>query len=148
MTRIDPMIETIRSIILDFQETRLETGVPRRLRIETVHGKAAVCIGVRRSGKSTYMFQVIRRLLDGGVPRQNILSRETLSLLPPGITAENRPTSHVRLPCMGSRSYVLNEQLTRLTPFSQIYQPGLSWRTKDAKGAKINQVIKTLLTAI
>jgi len=67
------MIETIKSIILDFQETRLETGVPRRLRIETVHGKAAVCIGVRRSGKSTYMFQVIQRLLDGGVLRQNIL---------------------------------------------------------------------------
>ena len=67
------MIETIKSIILDFQETRLETGVPRRLRIEAVHGKAAVCIGVRRSGKSTYMFQVIQRLLDGGVPRQNIL---------------------------------------------------------------------------
>lgn len=67
------MIETIKSIILDFQETRLETGVSRRLRIETVHGKAAVCIGVRRSGKSTYMFQVIQRLLAGGVPRQNIL---------------------------------------------------------------------------
>ena len=67
------MIETIKSIILDFQETRLEIGAPRRLRIETVHGKAAVCIGVRRSGKSTYMFQVIQRLLDGGVPRQNIL---------------------------------------------------------------------------
>ena len=47
------MIETIKSIILDFQESRLETGVPRRLRIETVPGKAAVCIGVRRSGKST-----------------------------------------------------------------------------------------------
>ena len=67
------MIETIKSIILDFQETRLETGVPRRLRIEAVHGKAAVCIGVRRSGKSTYLFQIIQRLWDGGVPRQNIL---------------------------------------------------------------------------
>ncbi len=31
------MIETIKSIILDFLESRLETGVPRRLRIETVH---------------------------------------------------------------------------------------------------------------
>ncbi|HWR20720.1 MAG TPA: ATP-binding protein [Verrucomicrobiae bacterium] len=67
------MLETIKSIILDFQDARLETGVPRHVRIETVHGKAAVCIGVRRSGKSTYMFQVIQRLLDGGVPRQNIL---------------------------------------------------------------------------
>jgi hypothetical protein len=67
------MIETIKSIILDFQETRLETGVPRRLRIETVHGKATVLIGVRRSGKSTCMFQMIQRLLDRGVSRQNIL---------------------------------------------------------------------------
>ena len=67
------MIETIKSIILDFQEMRLETGIPRRLRIDTVRGKAAVCIGVRRGGKSTYMFQVIQRLLDSGIPRQNIL---------------------------------------------------------------------------
>ncbi|MEK7477531.1 MAG: ATP-binding protein [Candidatus Coatesbacteria bacterium] len=67
------MVETVRAIILDFQEARLETGVPRALRIETIRGKAAVCIGVRRSGKSTYMFQMIRRLLDGGVPRESIL---------------------------------------------------------------------------
>lgn len=67
------MIETIKSIILDFQEVRLETGVPRRIRIETVRGKAAVCIGVRRSGKSTYLFQIIQRLKDSGVPRENIL---------------------------------------------------------------------------
>lgn len=67
------MIETIKSIILDFQETKLETGVPRHLRIETVHGKASVCIGVRRGGKSTYMSQIVKQLLDSGVPRQNIL---------------------------------------------------------------------------
>jgi predicted AAA+ superfamily ATPase len=67
------MIETIRSIILDFQEAQPETGVPRRLHIEAVRAKAAVCIGVRRSGKSTYLFQVIQRLKDSGVPRENIL---------------------------------------------------------------------------
>lgn len=67
------MIETIKSIILDFQEAGLETGVPRRLRIEVVSGKATVCIGVRRGGKSTYLFQVIQRLLDGGAARENIL---------------------------------------------------------------------------
>ncbi len=67
------MIETIKSIILDFQELSLETGIPRRLRIDVVPGKATVCIGVRRSGKSTYLYQVIQRLLDDGVPRENIL---------------------------------------------------------------------------
>ena len=67
------MIETIKSIILDYQEVELETGVPRRLRIDTVPSKATVCIGVRRSGKSTYLFQLMDRLLTEGVPRQNIL---------------------------------------------------------------------------
>ena len=74
MTADSTMIETIKSIILDFQETHQETGVPRRLKISTVRGKAAVCIGVRRGGKSTYLSQVIQRLLEVGVSRQNILS--------------------------------------------------------------------------
>ena len=51
----------------------MDTGVPRRVRIETIPGKATVCIGVRRSGKSTYLCQVIKRLLDRGVQGQNIL---------------------------------------------------------------------------
>lgn len=67
------MIETIRSLILDFQESTLETGTPRRVHIESVPGKAAVCIGVRRCGKSTYMFQVMERLLGRGILRENIL---------------------------------------------------------------------------
>jgi hypothetical protein len=67
------MLETIKSIILDSQEARPDTGVPRRLRIETVPGKATVCIGVRRSGKSTYMLQIVQRLIASGVPPQNIL---------------------------------------------------------------------------
>lgn len=69
------MIETLRSMILDFQESLPETdvGVPRRLSVRTATGKAAVCIGVRRSGKSTFLFQVIRRLLDRGIPAKNVL---------------------------------------------------------------------------
>jgi len=67
------MINTIKTMILDFQETRMETGVPRRLRIDVVHGKASVCIGVRRGGKSTYLFQIIERLQESGVPREDIL---------------------------------------------------------------------------
>jgi len=67
------MLETIKAIILDFQEAVLETGVPRRLDLQAVPGKAAVCIGVRRGGKSTFMFQIVRKLLDAGVSRENIL---------------------------------------------------------------------------
>ncbi len=67
------MLETLKAMLLDFQESKLVTGVPRHLTIDTVPGKATVCIGVRRAGKSTYLFQVIDRLLAGGVSKQNIL---------------------------------------------------------------------------
>lgn len=66
-------MDTIKSIILDFQELELETGTPRRLKVEGITGKAAILIGVRRGGKSTYLFQIMDRLLQEGVPRQNIL---------------------------------------------------------------------------
>lgn len=55
---------TMQSIILDFREAQLETGVPRRLHVEPVRGKAMACIGVRRSGKSTLLFQFIQGLVD------------------------------------------------------------------------------------
>jgi len=45
------MLETLKSMLLDFQEMTLETGVPRRLEVQAVPGKATVCVGVRRSGK-------------------------------------------------------------------------------------------------
>jgi len=67
------MLETLKSMLLDFQEMSLETGVPRRLKVQAVPGKATVCIGVRRSVKSTYLFQVIERLRREGVPCENIL---------------------------------------------------------------------------
>lgn len=67
------MIEKIKTIILDFQESALETGVPRHLSVTPVKGKATVVTGVRRAGKSTFFHQIIRRLEDGGVSRRNIL---------------------------------------------------------------------------
>ena len=67
------MIDILKEIILDFQEIDLPTGVPRRVDISPVSGKTTVCIGVRRSGKSTFMFQLMQRLQASGVSRQNIL---------------------------------------------------------------------------
>lgn len=67
------MLDTIRSIILDLQELDLKTGVPRRLEITSVPGKATILIGVRRSGKSTCLFQIMDRLKKDGVRRENIL---------------------------------------------------------------------------
>lgn len=67
------MLKILKEVILDAQEAPLQTGVARRVKIRPVAGKATVCIGVRRSGKSTFMFQLMQRLLDSGVPRQSIL---------------------------------------------------------------------------
>ncbi|MFO7606463.1 MAG: ATP-binding protein [Desulfurivibrionaceae bacterium] len=67
------MIDMLKEIILDFQEIDLPTGVPRRIAVSKVSGKATVCIGVRRSGKSTFMFQLMKKLQHSGVYRQNIL---------------------------------------------------------------------------
>jgi len=67
------VIDALKEIILEFQESELETGVPRSVDLKPVAGKATVCIGVRRSGKSTLMFQRMQHLLDKGIGRQNIL---------------------------------------------------------------------------
>jgi predicted AAA+ superfamily ATPase len=67
------MLDHLKEIILDAQEVDLSTGVPRRVQVASVPGKATICIGVRRSGKSTFMFQRMKQLQDAGVSRQNIL---------------------------------------------------------------------------
>ncbi|OGK09179.1 MAG: AAA family ATPase [Candidatus Riflebacteria bacterium GWC2_50_8] len=67
------MIDILKAVILDFQELDLPTSVPRRLAVAPLTGKATVCIGVRRSGKSTFMFQLMKKLQKAGVSSQNIL---------------------------------------------------------------------------
>ena len=67
------MLDSLREIILDFRDAELPTGVPRRVDVTSVPGKATVCIGPRRAGKSTFLFQQVQKLLDRGVPRDDIL---------------------------------------------------------------------------
>jgi len=67
------MLEILKEILLDNQEAEFFTGVPRHLSVSPVAGKATVCIGVRRCGKSTYLYQRMRQLEEAGVPRENIL---------------------------------------------------------------------------
>ena len=66
-------MEHYRQVILDYQEQVRETGVPRDLDITPVPGKATVCVGVRRAGKSTLMFQLMEKLTSEGVALENIL---------------------------------------------------------------------------
>jgi predicted AAA+ superfamily ATPase len=67
------MIDILKEIILDFKEGALSTGIPRSLELTQVSGKATICIGARRSGKSTLMLQQVQKLLDSGVSPENFL---------------------------------------------------------------------------
>jgi hypothetical protein len=67
------MIECLKRIILEYQNLAPPGGLPRRVGIGNLPGKVSVVTGVRGSGKTTLLRQRIRQLVDGGVPRENIL---------------------------------------------------------------------------
>ena len=67
------MKQLFKELILDFQQSDIDAGVPRHVEITPVHKKAAVCMGVRRSGKSTLMLQLINKLLNKGINKNDIL---------------------------------------------------------------------------
>ena len=66
-------MSALSEIILDGQECELQCGVSRRLHYELVPGKAFIATGVRRCGKSTLLTQIMHRLQQQGVSRQNML---------------------------------------------------------------------------
>ena len=67
--------DLLRDIILDFREADLPTGVPRRIDVTQAPGKATVCIGPRRAGKSTFLFQQLHRRRPGVAlpPRRRVM---------------------------------------------------------------------------
>ncbi|HXK50774.1 MAG TPA: ATP-binding protein [Clostridiales bacterium] len=67
------MKQLFKELILDFQESDINAGVARHVEITPVHKKATVCMGVRRSGKSTLMLQLIKKLLNKGISKSDIL---------------------------------------------------------------------------
>ncbi len=67
------LMELVKDIIADGQMREPEMGSPRDLAIETLPRKVSVCMGVRRCGKSTYMAGVMKKLMDDGVNRENMV---------------------------------------------------------------------------
>ena len=67
------MIQLLKEMILDSQQAALPVGVQRHTKATSLPGKATVYMGVRRSGKSTLMCQIIQKLLENGVSRENIV---------------------------------------------------------------------------
>jgi predicted AAA+ superfamily ATPase len=67
------LLETLKEIISDFHEAAREKSIPRAVTIHPLPRKAAICIGVRRCGKSTLMLQYLEGLLAQGVSIQDVL---------------------------------------------------------------------------
>lgn len=63
----------IRRIIADFQAFDLPALTPRRLSLPSLPGKVDVVTGMRRTGKTWFLFQRIAELEAAGVPRSRIL---------------------------------------------------------------------------
>jgi len=66
-------LQTIQDVLLEAQKQERVTGVARRLAYRLMPGKAFVCIGVRRAGKSTLLYQIMERLLGQGAAPEDIL---------------------------------------------------------------------------
>ena len=63
----------LQELILDFQEREFTKTTPRLLQLKALSGKASVCIGVRRCGKSTLLLQRAQALLSEGVTRDRLV---------------------------------------------------------------------------
>ena len=65
--------ETLQEIIINAQKSRRPTGIPRRVEIPRLKGKATIVTGARRAGKSTLIEQIIREKRLNGIDDESFL---------------------------------------------------------------------------
>ncbi|MCP5052990.1 MAG: ATP-binding protein [bacterium] len=63
----------LKQIIADFHRAPLPKFTPRHLEVPTETGKVITIVGVRRSGKTYYLFQLMKRLLDDGCDKRHLV---------------------------------------------------------------------------
>ena len=69
----DDQVDTVLDFLLsDFQERPFPDLVPRNLHIPEIPRKAVTLIGMRRSGKTYALFDLMRRLLEQGMPKERL----------------------------------------------------------------------------
>jgi uncharacterized protein len=78
--------ELIDELIADFAERELPPVTPRRLELPGLPGKADVIVGMRRSGKTYFLYQQIHERAAAGIGRDRVLylNFEDERLLPMG----------------------------------------------------------------
>lgn len=68
------MIECLKRVIREYQNLEPPGKLlPRRVAIGSLPGKVSVVTGVKGSGKTAWLLQRIRQLIEGSVSRENIL---------------------------------------------------------------------------
>lgn len=67
------MRDIVRQKIVDSLATPLPAFTRRDVRLPAVPGKAIAVVGMRRAGKTTYLWQVVADRLAGGTPRAGLL---------------------------------------------------------------------------
>jgi len=67
------MKEAVEELVADFERRRLPEVTPRHLRMPRLPGKIDVIVGMRRSGKTSYLFQELRSHEASGVGRDRLL---------------------------------------------------------------------------
>jgi predicted AAA+ superfamily ATPase len=65
--------DLIRLKIIDSQSRALPTSTPRDVHVPQVRGKALAVIGMRRAGKTTFLWQLLAHRLAQGLPREQLL---------------------------------------------------------------------------
>ena len=67
------MRQVIRQKIVDSIASKPPPFTPRDVRLPAVRGKAVAVIGMRRSGKTTFLWQVLAQRLARGAAREGLL---------------------------------------------------------------------------
>jgi uncharacterized protein len=67
------MKDVIEFLIDDFHERGLPDLLPREKVMTRLAGKATVVVGMRRSGKTWFCYQYMKKLMDGGIAKDRIL---------------------------------------------------------------------------
>jgi uncharacterized protein len=67
------VFQVLKQSIIDFQNSKTKEILKRDFKFRNIEGKALIFIGVRRSGKSTLLFQMINELVSNGINVKNIM---------------------------------------------------------------------------
>ena len=67
------MSALLEQLIADFHERPLPSPTHREAELPTLSGKIDAIIGMRRTGKTWFLFQTMQHYLEQGIPKEAIL---------------------------------------------------------------------------